>query len=554
MFKLSAEEAAHATDVLVNASVQGIGTAAQFARGLAYVGGRAEALGFSLEETTAALVAMNNQGINATSAGQYLNMMFTALITKSDKLGFSIYDANGQMLSLAEISGNLVTRLQEFETQEERNAYMTEVFGARAGIAANALMGLGDSGDEVTAILAEMTEEMGTAGTAMGIVDAKTDTLAGTQARLDAMMENLQLTLGEALAPAALFFAEIMENTLIPLFEDILPPIMAVIDVTMKLLKFWINLGKVIAHYLQPLIDRMVAHFQPLVDALMVVAEVVAYLTDTIIGSVNDMALEIEESTEEIIDVADLIGDAFVDVADSAVESFEVITEGVDDMADEVVSTWDTMVGDVNDQIQSGLLGEAQKGIHDFVNCTVNKQADMVEDIDGYLKDLHASYIENRKKILALQAAGMHAEADMLLKKNEEIHKKIRQLGVWRNQLITDSWSETNSIIQAALTEQEAIITASADTVDNVAESVARDIAVALDVSDVKKIKDLERELHVVGPARTDPISTGPIINNITLEFDTAITEFDAKEHAEAILTELRVLQEEEQRQKWYAR
>ena len=554
MFKLSAEEAAHATDVLVNASVQGIGTAAQFARGLAYVGGRAEALGFSLEETTAALVAMNNQGINATSAGQYLNMMFTALITKSDKLGFSIYDANGQMLSLAEISGNLVTRLQEFETQEERNAYMTEVFGARAGIAANALMGLGDSGDEVTAILAEMTEEMGTAGTAMGIVDAKTDTLAGTQARLDAMMENLQLTLGEALAPAALFFAEIMENTLIPLFEDILPPVMDVIDVTMKLLKFWINLGKVIAHYLQPLIDRMVAHFQPLVDALMVVAEVVAYLTDTIIGSVNDMALEIEESTEEIIDVADLIGDAFVDVADVVVESFDTIEEGLDDMADNVANTWDSIVSNTNEQIQSGLLGEAQKGIHDFVNCTVNKQADMVEDIDGYLKDLHASYIENRKKILALQAAGMHAEANMLLKKNEEIHKKIRQLGVWRNQLIQESWDASTAIVQAAMDEQEYIINASADTVDNVAERVAKDIAVALDISDVKKIKDLERELHVVGSARTDPISTGPIINNITLEFDTAITEFDAKEHAEAILNSLRDLQEEEQRQRWYAR
>ena len=121
--------------------------------------------------------------------------------------------------------------------------------------------------------------------------------------------------------------------------------------------------------------------------------------------------------------------------------------------------------------------------------------------------------------------------------------------------MITDSWNETNSIIQAALTEQEAIINASADTVDDVAESIARDIAVALDVSDIKRIKDLERELHVIGsPARTDPISTGPIINNISLEFDTAITEFDAKKHAEEIMKELRNIQEEERRQRFSAR
>ena len=92
MYSMEAEEAAHATDVLVNASIAGIGTASEFAKGLSYVGGRAAQLGFSLEETTAALVALNNQGINATSAGQSLNMMFTSMIQKQDELGFSMYD------------------------------------------------------------------------------------------------------------------------------------------------------------------------------------------------------------------------------------------------------------------------------------------------------------------------------------------------------------------------------------------------------------------------------------------------------------------------------
>ncbi len=552
MFKLSAEEAAHATDVLVNASIQGIGTAAQFARGLAYVGGRAEALGFSLEETTAALVALNNQGINATSAGQYLNMMFTALITKSDRLGFSIYDASGNMLSLAEISGNLVSRLQEFETQEERNAYMTEIFGARAGIAANALMGLGDSGDEVTAVLAEMTASMGTTGTAMDIVDAKTDTLAGTQARLDAMMENLQLTLGEGLAPVMAFVAEILEDYLIPFLEDVIPPIVAIIDAVMLVIKFFVSWGKIMSHYLQPIINNVVAYLQPLIDAFMVVADTIGFFISSTMEKADDWAISLEDSIEDVADAADLLGDVFDDVADSAVESFEVITEGIDDMADEVVSTWDTMVGDINAQIQSGLLGEAQKGIHDFVNCTTNKQAEMVEQIDGYLNDLNDAYVENRKKIHALMAAGKTDEANMLLKANEEIRRKLIQLMAWREQIIADSWAQSTDIVAAALQEQEDLITNSADVVEDVSKALVLDLEKAIDLKPSTIVRELDNKIN---PIRSpDPITSAPMTANITLEFTDPILDFDARAHAEAILSELRALQEEEEIQRFKLR
>lgn len=81
-FGLSAEDAGRALDVLVNASALGIDAASDFATGLSYVGTIASMMGLSLEETTAALVAMNNAGINAASAGRYLASMLTDLINK----------------------------------------------------------------------------------------------------------------------------------------------------------------------------------------------------------------------------------------------------------------------------------------------------------------------------------------------------------------------------------------------------------------------------------------------------------------------------------------
>ena len=549
MFKLSAEEAAYATDVLVNASIQGIGTAAQFARGLAYVGGRAEALGFSLEETTAALVAMNNQGINATSAGQYLNMMFTSLITKSDKLGFSIYDASGEMLSLAEISGNLVSRLQEFETQEERNAYMTEVFGARAGIAANALMGLGDSGDEVTAILAAMTEELGTTGTAMGVVDAKTDTLAGSQARLDALMENLQLTVGEGLAPIMMVMADIMEDVLIPVMKEVLKPIMVWIARLSGLINFIVALGKIIAHYLAPIITRITQFLQPLVDALAEVQAAIEYVTGTIAGAVETMALDIEESSIDIVDAADLIDEAFEDVADSALDSFDVITEGIDDMADEVTSTWDTLVGDVNDQIQSGLLGEAQKGIHDFVNCSVNKQADMVEDIDGYMADIADQYKKNAARINDLLAQGRFEEANMLTRQNEELMKKMEQLMAWRTQLVDQTWADTTDTIKQSLIDQYSLWESYyGDVEDLITAPILPDPI----IKPIDRLLDPIRGVDPIRSPRPDPIA--PVLAAVNMEFSGDYTPQDARKLAEEIYQELENLEEEKLRQRWMHR
>jgi len=548
MFRLSAEQASHATDILVNASLRGIGTASQFARGLAYVGGHAATLGFSLEETTAALVAMNNQGIDAVSAGRYLNQMFTSLIQKTDELGFSIYDSNGQMLSLAEISGNLVSHLQEFETQEERNAYMTEIFGTRAKIAANALMGLGDSGSEVEAVLNELTNTMDESGTAMDVVDAKTDTLAGQQARLNAMFENMQLTIGEALAPVMMLIGDILENTLIPLFEDIIEPIVAIIDGALWLVKVFMAFRTLIARYFQPVIDRMVAHFQPLIDALMVVASTVEYLTSTVMGAVDEMVLEIEEGAEELVDIGDIMEDVFDDVADAAIDSFEEVSEGVEEMAETVVSTWDSMVGDVNEQIQSGLLGEAQKGIHDFVNCTTNKQAQMVEQIDGYLDDLNEAYLNNRKKIHTLLAAGKIDEANMLLRANEEIRRKLIQLMAWREQIIADSWAQSTDIVAAALQEQEDLITGSGDVITEANDTMIDELAKAVDLKSSAIVGEMDRATPVRSP---DPISPAPMTANITLEFPDPILEFDARAHAEAILYEMRNLQEEEQRQRF---
>ena len=201
-FSLSADQAAHVVDVLVNASVKGIATARDFAYALSFCSGIAAQLGLSLEETVAALVAMNNQGIQASYAGRYLMSMLSDLIEHSGELGFSIYDASGRLLDLSEIIARLEERLALFATDEERAAYLTEIFGAQGMRAALALLNASYAGEKGSGALRALAEAMGEAGTASAMFEEQMSTLAGALSRARARVQDAVLTLGRAFAPA----------------------------------------------------------------------------------------------------------------------------------------------------------------------------------------------------------------------------------------------------------------------------------------------------------------------------------------------------------------
>ena len=226
-FSLSAEQASHVVDVLVNASVKGIATARDFAYALSFCSGIAAQLGLSLEETVAALVAMNNQGIQATYAGRYLMRMLSDLIEHSDELGFSIYDASGQLLRLSEIIARLEERLATLATDEERAAYLTEVFSTQGMRAALALLNASYAGEKGSEALRALTEAMGEAGTASAMFEEQMSTLAGALSRARARIQDAVLALGKALSPAIEETATLTADVIHFLAEIVAPELLA---------------------------------------------------------------------------------------------------------------------------------------------------------------------------------------------------------------------------------------------------------------------------------------------------------------------------------------
>ena len=252
-FSLSADQAAHVVDVLVNASIKGVATARDFAYALSYCSGLAAQLGLSLEETVAALVAMNNQGIQATYAGRYLMAMLTDLIEHSDELGFSIYDASGRLLSLSEIIARLEARLDEFSTDEERAAYLAEIFGARGMRAALALLHASYAGEEGSEALEALARALGQAGTAEAVFEEQMKTLAGVVARARARIQEAMLTVGEALAPAAEVASEAFSNLVQVLAKALAPVLKALSGFLVKAMGLLEKVASYASEVLEPL-------------------------------------------------------------------------------------------------------------------------------------------------------------------------------------------------------------------------------------------------------------------------------------------------------------
>ncbi|MHC1624029.1 MAG: phage tail tape measure protein [Candidatus Methanospirareceae archaeon] len=203
-FGLNAQEAERAADALVNAAAVGVSTMTEYANGLSYVGAVAKQLGFNLEETLAALVMVDASIKDATKSGRYLQAALSNMAQKADKLGFSIYDANGKMLSMEEIFKRLYRRLQEFGSEQERNQYLFQIFGEQGARAVAAIITYFDKAiregktlDEVFKSLYDRIREQGTAIKVAGEVMATT---AGSVMVLNTKIEKLNLSFARLFA------------------------------------------------------------------------------------------------------------------------------------------------------------------------------------------------------------------------------------------------------------------------------------------------------------------------------------------------------------------
>ena len=168
-FGMQAKELQGVVDLMATAVNNSNADIEQLANSLSYAGPAAKTAGFSIQDTTAAIETMANSGIKGSRSGSALRRMFTSLLNPTkkgqeviQKYGLDILDAEGNTRSLANIIGQLSTKMKDLPGPE-RLAAITNLVGVYAS---SAVTGLVDNAGQF-AKFAEQNQNVAGAGDRM---------------------------------------------------------------------------------------------------------------------------------------------------------------------------------------------------------------------------------------------------------------------------------------------------------------------------------------------------------------------------------------------------
>lgn len=207
-FGIAAADSGKAVDLLAAGAVASTASIEDLAGGMKYVGSTASNLGISMEDTVTSLAALNNAGIDATTAGTSLNRMILGLIPttkkavkEADALGLSFTNADGSMKSMPEIIRALQKSYEGYG-DAARTASLKTLFGVEGMRAANILIEQGEAGYKKLKIA--VTEQ----GVAQELADARMKGTAGALEMMRGSVDTAMLAIGNALAPTVTALAK----------------------------------------------------------------------------------------------------------------------------------------------------------------------------------------------------------------------------------------------------------------------------------------------------------------------------------------------------------
>lgn len=202
-FGIEAENSSQVADILTAGFTGAATSMTQLAEAMTYVGPVANAVGYSLGDTTAVLMALANNGYKASMAGTALRGGISRLLNPSAEAtkilknySIEVLNADGSMRNFADI-------IEDLGNTAITEAEMLEIFGDRAGPAMLALL---KQGADAIREYGKRVEESG--GLARRTAEHMEEGLGGALRRLSAATSELRKSFGEALAPAVSALAD----------------------------------------------------------------------------------------------------------------------------------------------------------------------------------------------------------------------------------------------------------------------------------------------------------------------------------------------------------
>ncbi len=284
-FNLTAEESEMVANALAQASGSSSATINDLIQGFANVGPIASQFGLDIEQTAAALAVFSENGIKGSEAGTQLKSLLTNMastVPKTtamwDKLGVSMFDAEGQMRDFDTIIDDLNVAMEGM-SDEERIEVVRTLGGAYGQMGLSALL----TADGIDT----MQDAMSTAATAADLGKARMDSFKGVVDLLKSSLETIAI------------------NVIGPLVENYLQPLVESVTEILNEFNEWLMMNPELAATLG-LIAGVLAIIGPAITILGVALSMLLSPLGLIIAGVSAVAFVFQDSLKPLTKVIDI--------------------------------------------------------------------------------------------------------------------------------------------------------------------------------------------------------------------------------------------------------
>lgn len=246
-FGLEAQEASRVADIMAEAANRSAASVDDMGYAFKYAGPVAKQLGFDIEWLAAAVGVMTDAGLEGSQAGTTLRMALSRLANPPKaaaealrEMGVALTDANGKARPVPEVLADVMNALRGM-SKEQRIAAAQTLFGTEAmsGMLVLAQEAPKDFEGFVNAL-------KNSGGAAQRTAEQMKDNLKGSLEELSGAFETLQISIGDALAPAIRAIADGMQ-VLVNWFNSLPGPVKSFLAIASAIIGVLLILGSVIS-------------------------------------------------------------------------------------------------------------------------------------------------------------------------------------------------------------------------------------------------------------------------------------------------------------------
>lgn len=362
-FGLSAQDAGNFADEMAYAMSHSNTTTEMLGEAYKNCAATAHSMGYSVEETTAALMVMANSGVKGGEAGTALNAIMTRLATNTKncgdelaKYGVNIYDAEGNMSSFSDILTGIRGVWNNLTDEQQANLAKT-IAGTNQYSALQTVMnGLTDeaaaSGQSFNDYANALQD---CSGTASEMAEDMQDNLQGQITELKSKLQDIGITIGNVLVPKLKEGADHISNlagkfaNLSPKTQDTIiklagaavaiTPLLAIISKTIELTgKLSTGLGKV---------NEFMAGGSKaaglLKNALTAATSPAGLAVIAIVGIVTAIVLlwnKCEAFRDAVTGIWETVKNAFVQLRESIAGAWESVKNACTQLGENITEVW----------------------------------------------------------------------------------------------------------------------------------------------------------------------------------------------------------------------